>query len=562
MDDRFDKKSKACAPPSPLSREHGDRSSLFHREFLLSRERGTVFKKWTNRVSVCVVFPNSYYIGMSNLAVHLLYEALNHRPEVVCERVFLGDDGAALSLESGRPLSAFELVFFTLSFEMDYPNIPRILAGGGIEPGAGERSNSDPIVVGGGICAMANPEPVSSFFDLFILGDVEACLSLFIERYLTERGRRREDIIESLSGWKWVYNPMGLAVEYKEDGTIERLNPSSYSVEIERYCGGRLAASTISTSETEFSDMLLVEGTRGCPSRCPFCLAGNIYPFISDRLDHVGPDVRDVGIIGGGVSYHPHLADIIRRLAAQGVATHLPSLRLDEVSLEVIDLLKDSIKTLTFGLEAGTESLRRCIGKPLSDKDIFDRIEAMADLKSFHFKFYFMIGLPGESREDLEAIVVLVKHLLHLLVKKGSKKGRVGSITVHSSPFVPKPSTPFQWLPMEDVRELKEKVSILKRGLGKIANTHYTHESVKHSFVQAVFARGDRRLRDVIVRFSQGESLTKIMRENPVNLSFYATRERGTDEVFPWDFIGRAGEKENLRRRFARCARHGDGSPV
>ena len=251
-----------------------------------------------------------------------------------------------------------------------------------------------------------------------------------------------------------------------------------------------------------------------------------------------------MGIIGGGISYHPGLAGIVRRLESAGVRVHLPSLRLDEVPLEVIDLLKESIKTLTFGIEAATEDLRRCLGKPLSDREIFERIEAMADLKSFHFKFYFMIGLPGERRDDVEAIVALIKHILHLLVKKGSKKWRIGSITVHVSPFVPKAATPFQWLPMEDMSDTKEKISILKRELGKVANTYFTHESAKHSFVQGAFARGDRRLKDILLRFSRGENLTKIMKESPLNLNFYATRERGRDEVFPWDFIGDRREKE------------------
>jgi radical SAM superfamily enzyme YgiQ (UPF0313 family) len=282
-------------------------------------------------------------------------------------------------------------------------------------------------------------------------------------------------------------------------------------------------------------------------------LVGNIYPFVSDGLEQIGREVRDVGIIGGGVSYHPRLGRVIERFQEMGVKVHLPSLRLDEVPLDVLDLLKDSIKTLTFGIEAGTGRLRECIGKAVSDEEIFDRIEAIAEIKSFHFKFYFMVGLPGEERRDVEAIVELVKHILHLLVRKGSKKGRIGSITVHASPFVPKPATPFQWLAMDEMKELKEKISVLKRGLGKVANTYFTHESVKYSFLQGVFARGDRRLKDVIVRFSEGESFTGIMRENPANLGFYATRPRGKDEVFPWDFIGQKSEKEKLYQRLCTC---------
>jgi radical SAM superfamily enzyme YgiQ (UPF0313 family) len=400
---------------------------------------------------------------------------------------------------------------------------------------------------------MGNPEPVSSFFDLFLMGDVEACLPDFMERYLETRGKKRTEVVDTLSAWKWLYNPKRLTVAYEEDGTVGRFEPSGFRVEAARHKGKRLAGSAIVSSETEFADMVLAEGVRGCPSRCAFCLVGNIHPFVSDKLEWLGADTKDVGIIGGGVSYHPQLASIITRLKAMGVQVHLPSLRLDEVSLDVIDLLKDSIKTLTFGIEAGTEDLRRRIGKPILDKEIFERVEAIADMKSFHFKFYFMIGLPGERRRDVEAIVELVKHILHLLIIKGSKKGRIGSITVHASPFVPKPATPFQWLAMDDVKELKEKMSMLKRGLGKVANTHFTHESVKYSFLQGVFARGDRRLKEVIVRLSEGEGLTNIARANAINLGFYATRERAMNETFPWDFIGPKAEKERLRRQLTSC---------
>jgi radical SAM superfamily enzyme YgiQ (UPF0313 family) len=508
-----------------------------NRKELLSREHGTILKKWTNHVPVCVVFPNSYYIGMSNLAVHLLYDALNRHPDIVCERVFLDDEGQALSLESGRPLSAFELVFFTLSFEMDYPHIPQMLRKGGVETEAHLRSKDSPIVIGGGVCAMANPEPLSAFFDLFLLGDVETCIEPFIDRFMELRGKDRSDVREGLTQWQWVYNPSRLTVSYCEDGTVAAFDPPTYGVKVSRYKGANLASSVIESPDTEFADMLLVEGTRGCPSRCSFCLVGNIYPFIYDTLEHSVDKAKDIGIIGGGVSYHPLLEDIVRKVEKSGGHVHLPSLRLDEVPLDVIDLLKDSIKTLTFGIEAGSEALRKRIGKPITDAEIFERIEAMADLKSFHFKFYFMVGLPGEARSDVEAIVSLVKHILHLLVIKGSPKGRIGSITVHASPFVPKAATPFQRFAMADMKELKDKIDILKRELGKVANTHFTHESIKYSFIQAVFARGDRRLKDVILRFSEGEGLTQIMRDSPINLNFYATRQRGVDEILPWDFI-------------------------
>jgi radical SAM superfamily enzyme YgiQ (UPF0313 family) len=507
-------------------------------------------------VPVCVVFPNTYYIGMSNLAVHLLYAALNASPEVVCERLFLDEGEKPVSVESGRPLSSFEIIFFTLSFEMDYPNIPAMLRRAAVTVAARDRGDTEPLVVGGGMCVMANPEPLAHFFDLFLMGDVEACIPAFLDRYLAVRGAPRQDVVEALSAWRWAYNPAGLDVSYGDDGTVKAFTPPGSSVAIERYTGKRLAASSLRSSDTEFADMLLVEGTRGCPSRCAFCLTGNVYPFVADRLEKIDGDIKDVGIIGGGVSFHPRLTEIVKRLTEQGLRVHLPSLRLDEVPLDVIRLLKDSIKTLTFGIEAAGERLRRCIGKPITDEEIYDRIAAIAEVKSFHFKFYFMVGLPGEGRQDVEAIGAFIRRILHVLVKRGSAKGRIGSITVHASPFVPKASTPFQWMAMNDMRELKEKIAILKRELGKVPNTHFTHESVKYSFLQGVFARGDRRVKDVILDLAEGGNLTRIMRESPVNLNFYATRERGRDEIFPWDFIRGRTDRTALYHRLESCLKH------
>lgn len=515
----------------------------------LSHEQGSIFKKWTDRVPTCVVFPNTYYVGMSNLAVHILYRTLNTFPEVVCERAFFELGTPALSLESGRPLSSFEIIFLTLSFEMDFLNIPHLLERAGIPAMRKDRSGPDPIVVAGGPCVTADPEPMADFVDLFVMGDIESTIAPFIERYIDLRGRDREEVVEGLSSWAWVYNPAHLRMDYGEDGTVAGFEPPGYGVEILRARGRTLGRSAIITDDTEFAGTYLVEGTRGCPSRCPFCLTGSSRGFVSDPIEDLPEGVKDVGIMGGGVSFHPHLASLITRLQGQGIRVHLPSLRVDEVPLPVIELIKDDVKTLTFGIEAGTERLRRFIGKPLPDQEIYDRIEAIMGMKSFHLKLYFMIGLFGESHEDVERIVELARHVMHVMVKKGARRGSVGSITVHVSPFVPKPATPFQWLPMDAMESLKEKISLLKRGFGKAPNTHFTHESVKHSLLQAVLSRGDRRLTNVIMALSGGSSLTKVMRESALNLNFYATRERGRDEIFPWDFISTRQEKDRLYGR-------------
>ena len=529
------------------SRKEGLPSS---REYLTC-EKGAILKKWHGKTPVCIVFPNGYYIGMSNLALHILYTTLNSDPDIVCERCFYEENEVPRSLESGKPLTSFDIIFITLSFELDYINIPKLLSRTGIPDLALERKDGDPLVVAGGICVMANPEPVSRFIDLFILGDVEATIPLFMERYREAKGKKRGEVVDELSCFNWTYNTKTLDVSYFPDGTLEAFIPQDFSVTIESYEGRNLGTSAIISSNTEFSDMYLVEGTRGCPSRCPFCLLGNTYSFSYDRLENIPLDVADIGIIGGGVSFHPQLVKIIKGMKQAGKHVHLPSLRVDEVTTELVGLIQNEVKTLTFGIEAGSERLRKFIGKPLSDDAIYEKLEAILAIKPFNLKLYFMIGLYGEERKDLEDILAMVKHIHHIMVRKGAPKGFMGSITVHVSPFVPKAFTPFQWLPMEEMDVLKDKISWLKKGLAHVGNTYFTHESVKYSVIQGILARGDRRVGDAILRFAKGDSFSKVLRESPLNLNFYVHRERGKGELFPWDFIKGRQKKEALWKRLS-----------
>lgn len=514
-----------------------------------ANEKGVISKRWHGKIPVCLVFPNTYYIGMSNLALHILYTTLNSHSDIVCERCFFDEKEQLRSFESGKPLTSFDLVFITLSFELDFVNIPKILNCSRLAVLASERKEGDPIVVAGGICVMANPEPVSKFIDLFILGDIEATVPLFIKKYLDTTGKNRHDVIQALSGFKWVYNPVALDVTYASDGTIGDFKPHHHFITIENYRGKNLGSSAIITRETEFANMFLVEGTRGCPSQCPFCLLGNMYPFNYDRVERFHPDIEDIGIIGGGVSYHPRLVDIIKAMKKEGKHIHLPSLRVDETTTQLVELIQDEIKTLTFGIEAGSERLRKFIGKPLTDDEIYEKLETILVIKPFNLKLYFMIGLYGEDKKDLEDIISMVKHIHHIMVKTGAPKGIMGSITVHVSPFVPKAFTPFQWLPMEEMDALKGKIAWIKKGLTRVGNTYFTHESVKYSVVQGILARGDRRVGDVILRLARGDSFNKVMRESPLNLNFYVHRERNKDELFPWDFIKGRQTKSALWKR-------------
>ncbi|HVN95959.1 MAG TPA: radical SAM protein [Syntrophorhabdaceae bacterium] len=516
---------------------------------LSGSEAGAIQKKWTGKIPVCVVFPNTYYMGMSNLAVHMLYKKLNQMDNVVCERCFYDGATKPLSLESARPLSSFDIIFFTLSFELDYINIPKMLATSSIRLNARERTDKEPILVGGGICVMSNPEPLHNLFDLFIMGDIETTVEPFMETYADLRGADRQAILDELSAFEWAYNPTRLDVTYNEDGTVRSFVPEAFHVKMSHYRGKTLGASAIVTDKTEFSRMFLVEGTRGCPSRCPFCLIGNVYDFIYDNTICTTPDVPNMGILGGGVSFYPGIEEIVKKAREGGIKIHLPSMRIDKVPLELIRLMQDEIKTLTFGIEAATERLRRFIGKPLTDEAIYERVNTILDIKPFHLKLYFMVGLYGETGEDIERIAELTKKIKHIMVKGGAKKGFVGAITVHVSPFVPKPATPFQWLPMDHMESLKKKIGWLKKAFGAIDNTYFTHESVKFSFLQAVLSRGDRKVGDVISRLAAGETFSRVLTDSPVNLNFYALRQRSEKEVFPWDFITTDASKKQLWQR-------------
>lgn len=522
----------------------------------LSSEKGAIIKKWGGKIPVCVVFPNSYYVGMSNLATHMLYKQLNNMDDVVCERCFLTENGKTLSLESGRPLSSFDIVFFTLSFELDYINIPNILHTSSVHACASERTEKEPIIVAGGICVMSNPEAIHSFFDLFILGDIETTMGQFMETYRGNLGEKRDMVIETLSAFQWVYNPREAELTYNDDGTLHSILPTDFTVKTSRHKKKELATSAIITDKTEFSNMFLIEGTRGCPSRCPFCLLGNMYDFICETISPSMTELTDIGILGGGVSFYPGLVGMVKTLKEAGKKIHLPSMRVDEIPIELISLMKDEVKTLTFGIEAATERLRRFIGKPFTNEEIYEKIDAILEIKPFNLKLYFMIGLYNETQKDIEEIAELTKKIKHIMIKRGAQKGFVGSITVHTSPFVPKPFTPFQWLPMDAMDNLKKKITWLKSTFGKIDNTYYTHESVKFSFLQAAFARGDRKVNDVILRFAAGANFTKVINESPVNLNFYTLRERTQTELFPWDFIKRNIDKDKLWKRLQQALTH------
>ncbi|MBE9574869.1 MAG: radical SAM protein, partial [Proteobacteria bacterium] len=459
----------------------------------LSEERGTVTKDWGGKISIALIYPNYYQVGMSNLGFQVVYGILNDNPAIVSERAFLPDqeelslyeraDQALLSLESQTPLRAFDLLAFSLSFENDYPNILTILELSKIPLLSKERGEDDPFVVAGGVAILMNPEPLAPFIDCFLLGEGEVVLKDFFRVYgdLHLRAVKRREVLRVLAEEvEGAYCPSLYKVTYHEDGSIRSFEPSIPTipsvVKAVRQVPfkGPVRRSKIITPSAEFSNTLLVELNRGCGYSCRFCAAGYVYrpPRLADEEEMVASfhellaENARIGLISPSVSDVPGIERLTGYILEQGGDFSVSSLRANSLTAGLIENLKrSSQKTLTLAAETGTERLRRVINKKLTNKEIIDAIVLVTRTGFFHLKLYFMIGLPTETREDTKAIVTLVKKIRHNLIKESRGRKRIGRIRLSISCFVPKPFTPFQWFPMDSVIALKEKQKFLKRTL-------------------------------------------------------------------------------------------------
>jgi len=539
----------------------------------LADETGTVIKDWGGKIPVALVYPNRYFLGMSNLGFQTVYHRLNRLPNVVCERLFLpeSEDIAAassgpgpLSVESQRPMADFHIVAFSLAFENDFSNLVHLLQLGKLSLYSSRRHQHEPLVVAGGVATFLNPEPIAPFVDVFLLGEAENLLEDFItvwEQILNNDLSREEQLAFIAKGVSSAYVPSLFRAEHDTDGRLISFEPL---IDIPKKIPARPAAlenedpisSIITTPHTEFPDTVLVEIGRGCGRGCRFCAAGFVYRPVRHRQSEKvvqaalnrSPQGGKIGLLSSAVSDHPDIDAICLQLRKAGKSLSVSSLRADSVTPTMLDALRQSgLQTVTLAPEAGSERLRQVINKNLTEKQILGSVTAVVSAGILNLRLYFMIGLPTETEEDVAAIIQLVKRIKHeqLVIGRGQK--RLGTITLSVSSFVPKPFTPFQWVPFCDLSVLKQRIKKLKRGLGAVANVKVHADVPRWAYIQAVLSRGDRQLAPLLVMLGQQKSnwaeATKAINVNP---EFYVYRERQREELLPWDFIDHGLSKDYL----------------
>jgi radical SAM superfamily enzyme YgiQ (UPF0313 family) len=505
----------------------------------LQKEKGTIHKDWGGRIHIALVYPNSYYLGMSNLGFQTIYGFLNSCQNVVCERVFWEPGGRKgdepISLESQRPLADFDVLAFSISYELDYFNVVQVLRASGIPLFAADRDGSHPLVVAGGPCVTANPLPLSPFFDCFAIGEGEAILPGFVEVLTEGLECRKAELQKRLACLPGIYVP----AQYDGNRIRRQWLADLNSV---------ATTSVILTPDTELSDMYLIEIARGCRWGCRFCLAGfQFRPFRFRALDRLMAQAKDglkytrrVGLLAAAVSDHPDIDELALRLHQMGAVTSVSSLRIRPLSRVVLRGLAESgTQTVSLAPEAGSERLRRIINKCVTERDIVEAVEKAASQGFKQLKLYFMIGLPSETDEDIEETVKLTLSLKNRIEKTGCR------VAVTVDPFVPKAGTPFQWLTMAPESVLSHRMERIKSGLGG-SGVEVRAESVGWSIVQGVLARGDAKLGAVMAKMPRNSlaAWRRALADCHLSPGHYVHRAIPRGEPLPWRVID-SGVKHN-----------------
>lgn len=542
-------------------------------------------------------FPDTYEVGMSHLGMRILYHLYNSRDDVYCERVFapledfeqlLKENGIPLfSLETKTPLCDFDMIGFTLQYELCYTNILNMLEMGGVAVKSCDRKDGDPIVCAGGPCAY-NAEPIADFIDIFIMGEGEEVNLEIIDCFKKNRNKPREEILFALSQIEGVYVPSLYDVLYNEDGTVKSVEPKRSGVpktvkkRIIKDLDKVFYPDNLVVPFTDIvHDRIMLEVFRGCPRGCRFCQAGMIYRPVREKsperlyecakslMDNTGyEELSLTSLSTGDYSHFLDLTDTLLKAAEENRTNiALPSLRLDSFNLDLINRVQKQRKSsFTFAPEAGTQRMRDVINKNITEEDLLSSVRLAFNNGWSSLKLYFMIGLPLETDEDVAGIGRLAHKVLdeYFAIEK-DKRPKNGHITLSTASFVPKPFTPFQWYPQDTEEELSRKQQIVKENV-HAKQIKYNYHDSKTSRLEGVFARGDRRLCDVIYtawkmgckmdgwsEFFKYDTWLEAFSECGVDPDFYSARKRDFDEVLPWDHIDVGVTKEFLIREAKRA---------
>jgi len=454
----------------------------------LNVELGAVRKDPGGKLRVCLVYPNTYRVGMSSLGFQTVYHLLNSDPGVACERCFVPDKedlvdlerarGELVSYESQAPLQTFDVIAFSISYELDYVNVPRILRLAKLPVRAQERGEHHPLVIAGGPVTSINPEPLAPLIDWFVVGELEPVIGEVIEE------SRSRGVEESKAPW---VRPLVGQRHHLQDLDAWPTH------------------SRLLTPETEFGELFLVEVARGCARRCKFCVTPACYwPLRFRSVGAVLESVRiglehrkAIGLIGAAVSDHPEIDEIATRIVGLGARLSVSSLRADSVSETLIDALaRSGARSLTIAPEAGSERLRMAIAKGITDAQILETLTRAARAGMREAKLYFMIGLPGEGEEDIAAIPALVRRCL--------RESGLSRLTVAAGAFVPKPHTPYEHEAMLPVPELSRRLRAIRDSLRGERKVTLALESANWSHIEGLLARGNRELGETIIAAEEG----------------------------------------------------------
>ncbi|APH17371.1 TIGR03960 family B12-binding radical SAM protein [Clostridium botulinum] len=543
-------------------------------------------------------FPDVYEVGMSHLGMKILYYILNERKDIFCERVFapwpdmekiMREENIPLyGLESKDPIKDFDFIGFTLQYEMSYTNILNMLDLAGVTIKASKRGEEEPIVMCGGPCAY-NPEPLYNIADMFVLGEGEELNTKILDLYKKYKGKgKKKEFLREASKIRGVYIPSLYEVTYKKDNTIKEFKPLYDDVPkkvkkvIINNINDVVYPDKFVVPYTDIvHDRIVLETFRGCTRGCRFCQAGMIYRPVrekkterllelSDKLiKNTGYD--EVTLSSLSICDYSDIQNLVFSMVERHkegkVGVTLPSLRIDSFSVDLIKEIQKVRKTgLTFAPEAGSQRMRDVINKGVTEENLMTSVKSAFEAGWSTIKLYFMLGLPYETLEDVIGIAELGQKVVqkyYEVPKEVRKKGL--KVTVSTSIFVPKPFTPFQWAPQDTMEDVRKKIEAVRGAIKSKQITYNWHESLV-SYMEAIFARGDRRICDVLIKaFEKGARFDgwnqyfdfniwkEALEESNVDGDFYAYRQREYDEILPWDFVDTGVSKEFLMRENERA---------